>query len=107
MKVNSSAANPHIVSSPASRAQAHGAVRKLGSGHFNPAVEARLTERFGHRLSSPQPDPIVQPDIQDVVDVKPLLEQEPAPAVPLSDAAADVARTAQPLQDTIRIDLIA
>ena len=32
---------------PTSRAKAHGVVRKLGTGHYKPAVEAKLAARFG------------------------------------------------------------
>lgn len=50
---------PETGSAPASKAKAHGVIRKLGTGHYRDSVELKLTARFApERLAPPASEPL-------------------------------------------------
>lgn len=65
--------------------KAHGVVAKLGTGHFNPVAEARLSALFAHRLEQPE---------------KPDGENKPQPdSIDPNDSADHVPDTTDPIPE--------
>lgn len=63
---------------PSPRGQAHGVVRKLGTGHYNATAEARLTSHFGHLVQTTPPDVDVNVDAEVGIDVDGEVVEGPA-----------------------------
>src|SRR5688572_11036573 len=60
---------PTAATTRTSKAKAHGVIRKLGTDHYSPTVEAKLTARFApERLVPPTSDPIADPTIDPSTD---------------------------------------
>lgn len=83
---------------PRANAKAHGVVRKLGTDHFSPTAEARLTANFGHLLpTEPEPQTDLDAPVSDPVDET---------TDPTTDSAGDETSTpTEPTEPTI--DLLA